>query len=252
MQINLERCSTGRVFERSKQRSEARRVPWLIQVYFRLWFLYILYTVNYVIAKLYGLYGPSIAAFISHVCLFVFKIKVQKLECLMISVSSGQGWYRFANVFKVFAQKNVAYFEAVTEKCFGKYVVEKDKIYIYNKSTLIRKYANNLNTSKIFTSVEFDRVLILLIKQARLSRQSLDPALKSLLKSRHTHTQIRTDTVTHACVHLVFVVKIKAKSKQTGLNATVEMLFITMPLQLQLPLYVFRFRFESTDQSNDQ
>lgn len=170
----------------------------------------------------------------------------------MISVSSGQGWYRFANVFKVFAQKNVAYFEAVTEKCFGKYVVEKDKIYIYNKSTLIRKYANNLNTSKIFTSVEFDRVLILLIKQARLSRQSLDPALKSLLKSRHTHTQIRTDTVTHVCIHLVFVVKIKAKSKQTGLNATVEMLFITMPLQLQLPLYVFRFRFESTDQSNDQ
>lgn len=97
---------------------------------------------------------------------------------------------------------------------------------------LIRKYANNLNTSKIFTSVEFDRVLILLIKQVRLSRKSLDPALKSLLKSRHT----RTDTLTHVCIHLVFVVKIKAKSKQTGLNATVEMLFITMPLQLQLEL----------------
>lgn len=34
--------------------------------------------------------------------------------------SSGQGWYRFSNVFKVFAQKNVAYFEAVAEKCCGK------------------------------------------------------------------------------------------------------------------------------------
>lgn len=81
---------------------------------------------------------------------------------------------------------------------FGKYVVEKDKIYIYNKSTLIRKYANNLNTSKIFTSVEFDRVLILLIKQARLSRQSLDPALKSLLKSRHTHTD--TNRYSNTCM----------------------------------------------------